>query len=406
VLDPRDAAIDGARFAAPAVILITVALLLVACGSPEASPTPTATPTPTTATPTPTAGGPSLTAPGEVEAGAEFEVAWTGPDGEGDFVSLVAPGVDTWTNERYFYTSSGPSGTLVAPVADGPYELVYFTGSDREALVRVPITVTPFVGSVSAPETVAGGTEFEVSWTGPDGPGDYISILPAGATAWTNETYFYTRTGSTGTLLAPVEKGDYEIWYITGTERALMVSKPIAVESAKASVQAPPEVAAGSSFEASWTGPDGPGDYISIVPADATVWTNESYFYTGTGPSGTLIAPVTDGDYQVVYITGADRAFLAGVPITVTPLEISLTAPATVQRGSEFEVSWTGPDAPGDYITILPAGAAAWTNEGYFYTSAGSSGTLTAPDTPGAYEIWYIFGGSRELLESIAITVD
>ena len=26
--------------------------------------------------------------------------------------------------------------------------------------------------------------------------------------------------------------------------------------------------------------------------------------------------------------------------------------------------------------------------------------------TPGAYEIWYIFGGSRELLESVPITVN
>jgi Ca-activated chloride channel homolog len=324
-MGPHDAGNGGARFGSPAAILVTVALLLVACGGQQAPPMATASPTTstaapatTTAAPTAGTGGPSVTAPSEVEAGAEFEVTWGGPDGEGDFVSLVAPGVETWTNERYFYTRSGPTGKLVAPVADGPYELVYFTGVDREALARVPITVTPFVGSVSAPDSVAGGTDFDVSWTGPDGPGDYISILPDGATAWTNETYFYTRTGSTGTLVAPVEEGDYEIWYITGTERALMVS----------------------------------------------------------------------------------------VPITVTPLEISLTAPLTVQRGSEFEVSWTGPDAPSDYITILPAGATAWTNESYFYTRTGPSGTLTAPDAPGAYEIWYIFGGSRELLESVPITVN
>lgn len=400
MLGLRDAGNAGARVGPPAATVFAVALLLAACGGAQATPT-------TSATPTPTADGPaSLTATAEVEAGAEFEVIWTGPDGQGDFVSLVAPGIDTWTNEQYFYTRSGPTGMLVAPVVDGPYELVYFTGSDREVLARVPITVTAFVGSISAPDNVAGGTEFDVAWTGPDGPGDYISILPASATAWTNETYFYTRAGSIGTLLAPVEEGDYEIWYITGTERALMVSQPITVASAEASVQAPTEIAAGTSFAASWTGPDGPSDYISIVPAGATAWTNESYFYTRDGSSGTLIAPVTDGDYQVVYITGADRAFLASVPITVTPLEISLTAPPTVQRGSDFEVSWTGPDAPSDYITILPAGATAWTNESYFYTRDGSPGTLTAPDTPGAYEVWYIFGGSRELLESVPITVN
>jgi Ca-activated chloride channel homolog len=81
-------------------------------------------------------------------------------------------------------------------------------------------------------------------------------------------------------------------------------------------------------------------------------------------------------------------------------------APTEVAAGTSFAASWTGPDAPGDYISIVPADATAWTNESYFYTRTGPSGTLTAPDAPGAYEIWYIFGGSRELLESVPITVN
>ena len=43
-------------------------------------------------------------------------------------------------------------------------------------------------------------------------------------------------------------------------------------------------------------------------------------------------------------------------------------------------VAWTGPNAPTDYVTIVPAGASAWTDESFFYTSAGSPGTLVAPD--------------------------
>jgi Ca-activated chloride channel family protein len=294
----------------------------------------------------------------------------------------------------------------VAPVADGRYELVYFTGGEQEVLARVPITVTPFVGSVSAPDEVEAGTEFEVSWTGPDGPGDYISVLPAEATDWVNGPYFYTSSGRTGTLLAPIDAGDYLVWYIAGQERALMVSQPIAIRATAATVTGPAEVVAGTRFDASWTGPDGPGDYISILPAGAATWNNEAYFYTSGGSSGSLTAPLTEGPHEVVYITGHDRVILARRPITVTALEVSLRAPAVVARGSEFEVTWNGPDGSGDYVSILPAGSTEWTNEPYFYTSTGSPGTLTAPDAPGNYEVWYIYGSPRTFLESVSITVE
>ncbi len=401
----RPSATDASRprFGASRLPLVLIALVfLVAACSGGTVATASADPASRTTAPD---GLAALNVPAQVEAGAEFEVAWTGPDGERDFVTIVSSGAEAWTNEPYFYTSAGPSGKLVAPTADGPYEIVYFTGSDREGLARASITVTPFVGSLDAPDEVEAATEFAVAWAGPDGPRDYVSILPAGAAEWTDESYFYTSAGSPGTLQAPVKAGDYELWYIVGGERALMVSRPITVTAGKASVDGPAQAVAGTAFSAEWTGPDGPGDYIAILPAGATEWTNEPYFYTSVGPSGELRAPLADGPHEVVYITGRDRVILARTPIAVTPLEITLEAPATVARGAEILVSWTGPDGPGDYISVLPAGATEWTNEPYFYTGAGSPGTLTAPAAPGTYEIWYIYGNPRMLLESINITV-
>ena len=41
-----------------------------------------------------------------------------------------------------------------------------------------------------------------------------------------------------------------------------------------------------------------------------------------------------------------------------------------MNRGATFQVTWTGPNGPSDYITIVAAGA-------------------TAPAAAGNYEIWY-----------------
>ena len=268
---------------------------------------------------------------------------------------------------------------------------------------------TPFPSgpaTVSAPAELAAGAEFEIAWTGPGANGDYVTIVAAGATAWTNEPYFYTLSAtSPGTLTAPVAAGDYEIWYVRGADSSIAARQAVTVTALAATVSGPADVGANTQFEASWTGPDGNGDYVTIVAAGATRWTNEAYFYTRDGATGTLLAPVTPGAYELWYVTGSDGVAKAKQPITVTPLVITLSAPDRVAKGAAIEVSWTGPDGPGDYLTILPAGATRWTDEPYVYTRDGATGSLTAPDAAGAYEICYITGQSTDPVARRPITV-
>ena len=152
---------------------LATAIVVAACGggAPAATPTaapptvapPTAAPAtqaPTAATPTaeatnPATGPANVEAPATVEAGKQFDVAWTGPNGDRDYVTIVAPGATEWTNEPYFYTANGNPGRMTAPAAPGPYVLWYVTGSDEQILFRRDITVTPFQGSLLAPETFA-----------------------------------------------------------------------------------------------------------------------------------------------------------------------------------------------------------------------------------------------------------
>jgi Ca-activated chloride channel family protein len=307
--------------------LALVALLVAACsGGGGASPSPSATATPTAppsasasaaSSATPGSDEASLDAPDEVEAGAEFEVAWTGPNADGDYVTILIAGTDTWTNEDYFYTAHGNPGRLTAPTTADDYELVYFNGADDTAAVRRPITVIPFEGALLGPEEVQAGSTFEVTWNGPDGPGDYVTIVAEGATRWTNESYFYTAHGNPGKLTAPITAGDYTLWYVTGADEKTMATRPITVTPVEVTLDAPAEVDAGSTFEVTWTGPDGPSDYITIVPAGSPDGTYLSYAYTASGNPARITAPTEPGAYEIWYASDRVDGTFGRRPIIV-----------------------------------------------------------------------------------------
>ena len=166
---------------------LTVLLLVAACGggssatptpSSGTAPPPSVAPPSATLAPTDAATGPaSLIALDSVQAGVELEVTWTGPNATGDYVTIVTAGTAAWTNEDYFYTTEGSPSKLLAPVEAGAYELWYVIGSDSTIQARRPITVTAATATLEGPKDVARGGSIEVTWTGPNGPGDYVTIL-------------------------------------------------------------------------------------------------------------------------------------------------------------------------------------------------------------------------------------
>jgi Ca-activated chloride channel family protein len=168
----------------------------------------------------------------------------------------------------------------------------------------------------------------------------------------------------------------------------------------------PTEVEAGAAFDVTWTGEALPDDWVAIVEvgSPATSWL--SYFLTRDGSPGELVAPVEDGAYLIRFVEDATGEVLVELPITVTPYEATVEAPDRVEAGAEFEVTWTGPDGPGDYVTIVPVGSAPSFYLDWDYTTAGSPITLTAPDEPGDYEVWYATGGVAVILASQQIIVD
>jgi hypothetical protein len=122
-------------------------------------------------TPLPTA---TLVAPDSAIAGSHIEVAWDGPGGDNDYISVARP--DDSGYENYTYTREGAALDLLMPMEPGSYEIRYVQSDGRTVLASRPIEVTPVTASLVAPETAVAGSTIEVAWEGPDYANDFIAI--------------------------------------------------------------------------------------------------------------------------------------------------------------------------------------------------------------------------------------
>lgn len=172
-----------------------------------------------------------------------------------------------------------------------------------------------------------------------------------------------------------------------------------------ATLSAPATVPAGSKFEATWEGPDNPGDYLTIVAKTAEDGKYGNYAYTRNGSPAELTAPVEPGLCEVRYMASPGGEVLGRVDIEVVPVEATLKAPAEAVAGSSVAVEWTGPANDGDYLTIVPAGAEEGSYKGYAYTRDGSPAKVRALPDPGAAELRYVTGQGAKTLAFVPIQI-
>lgn len=202
--------------------------------------------------------------------------------------------------------------------------------------------------------------------------------------------------GNTQSLQAALNK--------TVTE-AKQAPEPIVEDPGTASLQAVDEVQAGSAFEVQWQGPDSRSDYVTVVKADARAGAYMSYAYTKEGSPLTITAPDKEGVYQLRYMHSHSNKILATRSIKVKPAAAVLNFPQTIAAGSELLVEWSGPSNATDYITVVAKGADNTAYMSYAYTRSGSPAKLVAPDQPGEYEVRYIMGQTKHVLNQSPITV-
>jgi hypothetical protein len=331
---------------------------------------------------------PALTSPASAQAGSKVTFQATGSGDPRDFVTIVPKGAPEGKYDGYFEVR------LLA--AESPYK----------TLVSRPIKITAATASVKGPASAAAGSEISVEWTGPGNDRDYVAIGETGPGARKYLDYKYTNAGSPLKLEVPEKPGTYEIRYLLGEGDTIIARQTLTVGAVTATLSAPTQVAAGASFQVTWTGPSNERDFVTMVKAGAAEKSYERYQYTAQGNSLAFQAPDVPGAYELRYATGNQYLTLARAAVTVTAVTGSLTAPVSVVAGETFKVSWKGPDAPRNFITVVPKGAKQGSYGHYFYTTPQQNpGSLVAPLTAGAYEVRYATGEKYLTLAKADLTV-
>ena len=263
----------------------------------------------------------SVSAPATVAAGSTFEVKWTGPNNERDYVTIgeTTPGGRLYLD--YKYSREGSPVKLSAPEKPGNYEVRYILGVGDTVIARQPITIGSVTASLTAPAQVAAGAKFKVSWSGPNNPRDFITMVKAGTAEKTYERYAYTDKGSTLELIAPDEPGNYELRYATGTAYLTLARAAIVVGAISGTITGPAQAIAGETFKVSWKGPDNARNFVTIVPKGARegAYTGSYFYTTPQNMPGTLVAPLASGEYELRYSTAEKYLTLARAAIQITP---------------------------------------------------------------------------------------
>lgn len=251
-------------------------------------------------------------------AGADISVAFTGPEREGDYISIAEKGESASHYKAYRYVKAGNPVKLRLPVEPGDYEVRYVLGQPYRVLARLDHTVNAAAATLSAPDSASSGTTIPVEFTGPADSGDFITITKPAAGAQSYSSYAYTRNGSPGEIKMPLKPGEYELRFVQGNTKVL-ARRAINVTAAVATLTAPASASIGESIKVDFTGPTESGSFITVTAPDAREADYGDYAYTKTGSPAALRMPEVAGEYEIRYVQG-NKKILARQPIQVTPI--------------------------------------------------------------------------------------
>lgn len=261
----------------------------------------------------------TVSAPETAAIGETVKVEFTGPEQNGDYITVTAADAAANKYGDYAYTKNGTPADVRMPLEGGEYEIRFVQGS-KKVIARQTITVNEVASTLAAKDTAIAGETISVEYTGPPaGSGDFITVtLPDDReTKYTN--YEYTKKGSPAEIRMPLDAGNYELRYVIGNKRVI-ARKPVSVSAATATLDAVSEAPAKSTISVTFTGPPyGASDYIGIAKIDSKASAYVTYRSVKPGSPLDLPAPREAGDYELRFVHG-NKNILARQPITITPV--------------------------------------------------------------------------------------
>jgi Ca-activated chloride channel family protein len=256
-----------------------------------------------------------------VTLGRPIEVAWTGPNGPHDFVTVVAPEAPDAAYLGYAETAAGSPARFAVPDRPGTYELRYVVAASNQVLARRTIVALAATVGIEAAESAPAGSRLPVRWTGPNNRGDFITVVAPGDPDHAYKDYFDTgqTAADAGALELPMAAGTYELRYVSGQSNQVLARRSVVVTPVTATLEAPDSGAAGSSVEVRFSGPNNPKDYITVVAPDAPHNAYLDYFSPRDAPSGKrpIKLPDKPGSYELRYVAGGEEVVLARRKIEV-----------------------------------------------------------------------------------------
>lgn len=335
---------------------------------------------------------------GEVTAGTNILVHWTGPDRKGDFIAISEKDADPGKYKTYMYTRQGDPAELRLPVEPGEYEVRYMLGRPIRTLASAAITATEASATLAAPDEAIAGEEITVEFTGPPaGSGDWITVTAPDAKDNKYTNYYYTRQGSPARLRMPLEAGEYELRFVQGN-KSVLARKAIVIKAAGASLSGPETAISGEEVTVEFTGPEpASGDWITVTAPDAPGNKFTSYHYTKSGSPATVRMPLEAGDYELRFVQG-NKKVIARQAITVTAASATLSAKDSAIAGETVSVDFTGPTpASGDWVTVTTPDAPENKFTSYHYTKSGSPADIRMPLDAGEYEFRFVQANKKVL---------
>ena len=278
-----------------------------------------------------------------------------------------------------------------------------------------PEEARPAVSSVrrfDAPASIPAGETLRFAWRGPGAKDDmiYISSLTMADARYPLRNRHDATDPSDAVLIAPAVPGDYEIRYMSYANGAVLFRQSIEIEVPEVVIDVPAEVNAGMPLAIPWSGPAATDDGLFVARPDmdaSRYWMGDLYHDVEDGSPAELVAPAQPGDYEIRYYSQANGLPLVRKAFKVLPHAVVIDAPETVAAGAEFEFSWQGPAAEGDFLFVAPPDMDAnrYYTRGRHYASAGSTGMFVAPAKPGNYEIRYYSSRNATTLAERTLTV-